>query len=139
MRRSLYSTIMILALAAAAAGCDNVDESAPTTPTDPPSVTTTLTGTVTVNGAESKPFVVSAAGLVTATLKTVAPDSAAVVGLALGTWNGVNCAVSISNEAAVQGINVIGRASSGGNLCVRVFDVGKLTGAVEYTIDVVHF
>jgi hypothetical protein len=140
MRRPLGIIIMTLALAVAAAGCDNTDESSPTAPGNPTAVTTTLTGTLTTNGAESKPFTVNSAGLVTVTLKTVTPDSTAVVGLGLGTWNGVNCSVSLSNDAAVQGVNLIGQSSSRGNLCVRVFDpAGSLAAPIEYTIDVTHF
>lgn len=139
MRRSLYRTTLVAALTVFAAGCDNVDESVPTTPTTPPTVTTTLSGSININGAETKPFAVSAAGLVTATLKTVAPDATIAVGLGLGTWNGVNCAVALSNESALQGINVIGNVSARGDLCVRIFDVGKLTGPIEYTVEVTHF
>jgi hypothetical protein len=145
MRRSLCHTALVLALAFFGAACDNVDESIPTTPTVPNSVTETLTGNVTVNGAETKTFNVTASGLVTATLKTVAPagsetgDATIMVGLGLGTWNGSSCQIVIAKDDSLQGTSVIGQVAGIGTLCVRVYDTGKLTGAIDYTIDVVHY
>ena len=146
MRRSLYHTALVLALAFFGAGCDNIDESIPTTPTTPPtSITDTLTGSITVNGAETKTFNVTLSGLVTATLRTIAPtgsetgDATIMVGLGLGTWNGSSCQVVIAKDDSLQGTSVVGQVAGIGTLCVRVYDVGKLTGAIDYTVDVVHY
>lgn len=147
--RALYRTAGIVALGLMLAGCDNIDESLPTNPTPPPTVTTSLTGSITVNGAETKGFAVSAPGLVTATLTSLAvqvpegeePDPAPVtVGMALGTLNQAGiCQTVLSNDAAVQGSVITGNVQGLGALCVRVYDTGKLTKPVAYKIDVVHF
>lgn len=136
MRRTFYGT-MLLAAALVVAGCDNEIENR--TPTEPaPTTTDTFTGTITINGAATHTFTTVAAGLVTATLVTVTPDAAIQVGLALGTWNTVNCQITLPKDDAVQGIAVIGQVSGQGTLCVRIYDVGKMTEALTYTITVEH-
>lgn len=147
--RTLYRTAGIVAVGLLLAGCDNLDESIPTNPDPPPVVTTSLTGSITVNGAETKAFGVSAAGQVTATLKTVAnqvaegeePDPTVVtVGMALGTVNisGV-CTLVLTNDSAVQGTAIVGNVQGLGALCVRIYDTGKLTKSITYAVDVTHF
>jgi hypothetical protein len=145
MRRALCHAVLVLSLAFAGTACDNVDESIPTNPTPPTSITDTLSGSLTVNGAETKTFTVTASGLVTATLKETKPqgsetaDATLAVGLSLGTWNGATCKVELTNDNALAGTSVIGQVAGIGTLCIRVFDVGKLAGPIDYTVDVVHF
>lgn len=119
------------------AACDNTpnDTVTPTTPTT--TVTETFTGTINPNGAATHSFIVSAGGTVTATLTTITPEDS-VAGLSLGTWNGVICQIVLANDNAVLGNVVPGTVSSLGTLCVRINDTGKLTGATDYTITVVH-
>lgn len=136
MRRTCYGT-MLLAAALVVAGCDNDIENR--TPTEPaPTTTDTFTGTINVNGAATHTFATVAAGLVTATLQTVTPDPAIQVGLGLGTWNGTNCQITLPKDDAVQGNAVIGQVSGAGTLCARIYDVGKMTEALTYTLTVVH-
>ena len=122
MRRVLCHSVVVLCLAFAGVACDNVDESIPTNPTPPTSITETLTGAITVNGAETKTFTVTASGLVTVTLKSVTPqgsetaDATIAVGLGLGTWNGANCQTVLSNDNALTGTTVIGQVSGIGTL-----------------------
>jgi hypothetical protein len=145
MRRVFCHSVVVLCLAFAGVACDNVDESIPTTPTTPTTITETLTGAITVNGAETKTFNVTASGLVTVTLKSVTPqgtetpDATIAVGLGLGTWNGVVCQTVLSNDNALAGTTVIGQVAGIGTLCVRVYDTGKLSTAIDYAVDVVHF
>ena len=135
MHRRVLGTLLLVA-ALAAAGCDNDIENA-TQPTPPaPTTTDTFTGTININGAQTHTFVVTASGLVNATL-TEAPEGV-VVGLMLGTWNGAACATSIANDNAVKGNAVVGSATGVGTLCVRIHDVGKLTGPIAYTLTVEH-
>ncbi len=103
-------------------------------------VTDTFTGTIGRNGATSHPFPVvsTGGGDVTASLKSVAPDSGAVVGLSLGTWNGTACQAVISNDRATVASAILGRATTTGTLCVRVFDVGTLNEPQDYEVQVVH-
>lgn len=138
MRRVTIACTLVLPLLAA--GCGN-NAQTPTTPTETvTTVTDTFTGTLTRNGATSHPFpVVSAAGGdVTASLKALSPDGAAVVGMSLGTWNGTACQAVLSNDRATVASALLGRATSAGTLCVRIFDVGTLTEPQDYEVEVVH-
>jgi hypothetical protein len=140
MRRSLSLLCAALLVVVGSAACG--DENEPTTPTEPtrPTVTETFEGTVTVNGARTHGFVATGSGRIDVTLTTLSPDSAARVGLTLGTLSTLgSCQVVISNDNATQGTLVAGNAGAAGNFCVRVHDVGQLTGAVDYTLTVVHF
>ena len=134
------STPMLLLLAltlGAAAACD--DNTTTTTPTTPGATTSeSFTGTVTVNGAVTHQFAATQRGTVTATLNTINPDASQTVGISLGTWNGTACQVIIANDQAVVGSSVLGTVSGVGNLCVRVYDVGKLTQSENYRVDVTH-
>ena len=138
MRRVTIACTLVLPLLAA--GCGN-NAQTPTTPTETVTpVTDTFTGTLTRNGATSHPFpVVSAAGGdVTASLKALSPDGAAVVGMSLGTWNGTACQAVLSNDRATVASALLGRATSAGTLCVRIYDVGTLTEPQDYEVEVVH-
>ena len=138
MQRAFLRAVM-LAAAVAVAGCDNdVENQTPTQP--PPTTTETFQGSVNVNGAATHTFDVAVAGAVTATLTEVTPDPAIAIGFALGTWNASSsiCQQVIPNDAALQGQILTGSASGRGTLCVRLFDNGKLTGALSYTVSVTH-
>lgn len=126
---------VVLALGASACGNDT-----PTTPTTttPVTVTDTFAGTLTPSGAASYSFTTAASGNVIATISSLAPDSALVVGLALGTWNGNACQVVISKDQATQSSYVTGAASSAGSLCVRIYDVGNVVDPATYQIQVNH-
>ena len=95
-----------------------------------------LTGN-TLHVSIRDPFT-SAPGTLTATLRTLAPDSTLVVGLSLGTWNGSSCQIVLANDNATQGAVVVGNASTTTNLCARIYDVGSVVEPVSYQIDVVH-
>ena len=137
MRRVTLACTLMLPLLAAGCGDDPVT---PTTPTAPTLVTDTFTGTITRNGATSHPFpIVSASGGdVTAVLRAIAPDGEAVVGMSLGTWNGTACQAVISNDRATVTSSILGRATSTGTLCVRIFDVGILNEPQDYEVQVEH-
>ena len=119
------------------AACDNTvnDNQTPTTPTE--TLTETFSGTINVNGAATHPFVVVGGGTVTVTLTTVAPEDA-TAGLSLGTWNGASCQIVLANDTALLGNTITGTVSSVGTLCARIYDTGKLVGATDYTLTVVH-
>jgi ABC-type nitrate/sulfonate/bicarbonate transport system permease component len=135
MRRSLLAALLATTLAAAACGSDT--PTTPTTPT-PTQVTDTFGGTLNPNGAAIHQFSVQAAGTVTASIASLS-NEAAVVGLSLGIWNGTACAIVLDNTAATVGTNMFGSATNVGNLCVRVYDSGQVTSAVDYQLSVTHY
>jgi len=95
-------------------------------------------GEVNRNGAVTHPFLAGASGTVTVTLDILAPESTETIGLSLGTWNGTACQIVIANDRAAQGAVVVGAASTAGNLCVRVYDVGAIPALASYQVTVVH-
>ena len=128
--------LLALTLGAGAACDDNTTTTTPTTPST--STSESFTGTVTVNGAVTHQFAATQRGTVTATLSTIDPDASQTVGISLGTWNGTACQIIIANDQAVVGSSILGSVSGVGNLCVRVYDVGKLSRAENYKVDVTH-
>ncbi len=137
------TTLLALAIPAlGAAGCDNnntTDASTASTTTPSTSVTESFAGTISVSGAASFNFTANGSGTVTATLKSVSPATTAIMGIALGVWNGVSCQVVIANDAATANTTVIGSTTSSGTLCVRAYDVGKLTATQTIELNVTHF
>jgi hypothetical protein len=127
----------LLAAAVGAAGCGDDPVDTPTTPT-PTAITETFDGTLTVNGGITHPFGVQQTGSVVAALTALEPSDA-VIGLSIGTWNGVTCAIVLANDNATTAASVTGAATSTGNYCARVYDAGKLTQAVAYQITITHF
>lgn len=137
MQRAFLGTLVLVA-ALAAGGCDNDLD---TTPTEPaPTTTDTFTGTINVNGASTHTVTISAAGTVNATLTEVTPDNTIAVGFALGTWSDTTnvCQQVIPRDSALQGVILTGNVSGPGKVCVRIYDTGKLTGALSYSISVTH-
>lgn len=136
MLRTFCASVLLIG-ALMATGCDN-DPDTPDTPTAPDPVSDTFTGNINVNGAATHTFTVAGAGVVTATLTTVTPDATVQVGFGLGTWNGSSCQLVLTKDDAVQGNAVTGVNSGPGTLCVRIYDVGKMTESLGYTLTVVH-
>jgi hypothetical protein len=130
-----FPPVLLLAVMTAAA-CDSETPLSTETPTAP--VTDHFSGTLTINGARRHLFSTAGRGTVTATLTSVDPDTA-IIGVSIGTWNGVNCQVILPNDQATQGTTVTGSASGVATLCLRVYDAeGSLTGPVAYSVDVTH-
>ena len=127
----------VLVAATLTAGCGDDPITTPDRP-NPTAITETLEGTVTINGAITQPFVVQTAGTVVATFTALDPADARL-GLSIGTWNGITCAIVLANDDAPAGASVTGSATATGNYCVRVYDVGKLTQATSYQLTVTHF
>jgi hypothetical protein len=136
----ILRVFLLMTVLAGAAACG---DDTPTAPTEPPPQRPTTTvpfeGVVTVNGAVTHPFNTGGSGLITVTVTALSPDSAAVLGVSLGTWNGTACQIVIANDNATQASVVIGNAGGVGSYCARVYDVGKLTAPSAYTLTVVHF
>jgi hypothetical protein len=125
-------------LAAVASGCDDAETPGPSEP-PPTEITETFSlTTLTVNGAHTFSFMASRAGNITARFASLSGDGT-IVGLSLGTWNGQVCQLIVTNDNASASTTVIGTATSIGSFCVRVYDVGKLTGPVDFEVTVSHF
>jgi hypothetical protein len=146
MRRFFWRALLLVAVAALASACDNNNSTSTLTgPTTPPTVLTeTFSGTLLKNAAYTHPFTVTDSGDVSVFLlqsvDPAHPDNNAIpIGVSLGTWNGVSCAVVIASDNISPGASLTGRATSAGNLCVRVYDVGFVPGAANYELLIDHY
>ncbi len=130
--------ILVLVLALAATACDNKQTTLPTAP-EVVKTTETFTGTIGINGAATHAFFTTGIGTLTATLTVLDPAETETIGLSMGTWNGVTCAIVLANDKAVLTSVVTGAVSTSvGSLCVRVYDTGGLVGPTNYEVQVVH-
>jgi hypothetical protein len=136
----MAAMVAVTSLRAGACGSDNNTPTTPTTPTTPVTTTETFTGTLTVNGAITHVFLVGAAGTVTVQLTAIDPSTSPTIGVSIGTWNGTACSVSsgIFNDAAALNAIVTAQVTAATSLCARIYDAGKLTDPLNYTISVVH-
>jgi hypothetical protein len=122
-----------------ACGDDPPPLTLPNPPGGPPTVSEVFAGEINRNGAVTHTFLAGSAGNIVATLDSLGPEGVVTnVGLLLGTWNGSSCQTVIANDSAAQGSFVIGAASIASNLCVRIYDVGKIPALASYQVTVVH-
>jgi hypothetical protein len=130
-------SLVLLLAALCVAACDS-NTPFSTTTTSTATTTETFADTLSINGGKTFQFSSTARGTVTATLTSVAPESA-VIGVSVGTWNGVICQIVLAKDQTARGDSFTGTVSSVGNLCLRVYDpAGTLTGPVTYSVDVAH-
>jgi hypothetical protein len=123
------------------AACDDTAQITPTTPTTPTTTTDTFAGTLNPNGAVTHSFVVQTAGIITASLTSLTPDSTLRIGLSLGTWNSATslCQIILANDEATEGTVMTGSTSSSGTFCVRVYDAaGTVPAPQSYEVAVIH-
>ena len=138
MPRPVVHAALLILLPLSIAACGDDEPTTPLTPTPiPTTITETFTGTLERNFAFTHPFQ-SDAGTLQATVTTLEPDSAAIVGVALGTWNGASCDRRITNNSATQSSVIFGQASTPGSLCLEVYDAAGLRQATTYTVTVIH-
>lgn len=136
----MFRAFATLACLTTLAACGSSDlPTAPTDPSTPEEFTEQFTGTLTVNGGRTHTFPVQRAGNITAQLVSLDPDDGTTVGFLLGTWNGVTCQRVLINDNAQPGQSIVGTATATGNYCVHIYDAGRLTQPLGYTITVRHF
>jgi hypothetical protein len=131
---------MIALLVATAACTKNSTTAATTAATSTTRTTDTYTGTVAVGGSDFHSFPVAVTGVIDVTLTAAAPPASVVMGISVGTLADGKCAAlagAAKNASAGTSAQLSGLASPG-TLCVDVHDVGNQSGAVSYTVTVVH-
>jgi hypothetical protein len=137
MHRLSYRGVLLAVAILAMGSCANDSLTNPTI-VSPCPCTDAWTGTLTKNGAFTHSFTITNLGAVTATLVALAPNTAQIVGLQLGVWNGVSCTAASSTDTATTGSAITLNSSSAGTLCVRLYDVGFITDPVLYQLQIVH-
>ena len=134
------SFLCVIGLLTTACGGNNT----PTTPTTPalPS-SEVFTGTLGVQGSSFYSFTVAASGNVSITLASLvpkAPGPAAntVMGLGVGTPDGTDCAVTNSVATAPGLTAQLVNSLTAATYCARIYDLGGLTGPVDFAVRIVH-
>jgi hypothetical protein len=144
MSRLVQRALLLIPVLGALACGSNSTTASGTTPSALPNVLTeTFSGTLNRNSAYTHPFSVTDSGTVSVFLITSAdprnPDNDAIpLGVSLGTWNGVSCAIVIAHDNVSPGSSITGQATAAGNLCVRVYDVGFVPGSATYELLIDH-
>ena len=144
--RRLFATVA-LATAAASCGGTTTATSPSTTPAIPTVISETFSGTLLRNAAYTHPFSVTDSGdvsvFVIQSVDTRNPANSDIpIGVSLGTWNGDTCSIVIAKDKVSPGnvIALTGRATSAGNLCVRVYDVGFVpASSANYELLIDHY
>jgi len=129
--------VVLLVAVVAMVGCNNNPIVTNPTVVGLP-VTDSFSGTLSKNGAFTHAFSISTVGSITAAIVALAPNSAQIVGLQLGVWNGTSCTASSSTDVATTGSSITLNASGAGIVCVRLYDVGYIGEPVLYQLQVVH-
>jgi hypothetical protein len=143
MHRFRRPKVLLLGAAILAmTACSNSATQAPTTTTAAP-VTDTFTGTLSANGAFTHIFSVSTLGAVSVSIVSLSPNTAQVVGLSLGVWNGSACSTSpatggSASDIATTGSTITLNTTAAGSLCARLYDVGFITTPVLYSMQITH-
>jgi hypothetical protein len=124
-------------MAGLVAGC--TEPLTPTAPSTAP-VTETFASQFGIQGSASRTFVVPAAGTVSVTLASAGPPTDVVVGVGLGIPrpSGNGCLLNQSVTTAASPAPQLAAAVDAGTYCVRVYDVGNLTGDVSFSLSVLH-
>jgi hypothetical protein len=127
-------SFLSLLLAAVSSGCST--ESVPTAPSATPAAT--FESQLYPQGVATQTFQVSSPGTVKVTLTSIRPDPATIVALGVGIprANGGGCSASRSIETASGLSPQLTMTAEAGTYCVRVWDVGRLTGEIFFTVTI---
>jgi hypothetical protein len=145
MSQVTFRALVLLAFGAVfAASCGN--NSTTTSPTTTSDIRNNETFGATLNVGQSQfySFTTVSPGTTDVTLVSIRPTGnvattlSPVVGLGLGTPQATDCALSNATNTAPGLKAQLSVATNISTYCVKIADVGNLTGAVDYTIRVVH-
>ena len=119
------------------------DSNTPTTPTRTaadPTITERYVSTMGIGASSFYSFSVTKFGTVNATLTAVsgADDSGVAIGLGLGVPSGFGCSTSNSTTTAAGPTPQVTATFEAGVYCVRVYDVGNLTGPLTFDVTIAH-
>lgn len=134
--------VIILVLSMASVGCHG-DSATPTSPTVVTVTTETFASTLDVGGMRFYSFTVTSGGTVSAELASVtAADTGAVMGtvleLGLGIPAGTGCAVGITRNVTPALTTQVLTSFEPGIHCVRVADIGDVTGPIRFAVRFAH-
>jgi hypothetical protein len=136
-------TCLLTGLAVTLAACADDQNAAAPTPTvvNVPVSAESFVGTMALGGSRFYSFSVTREGPVYLTLITLTESgtaSTAVVSLGLGIPSGTTCAVSSAATTAAGPTPQVAETRSPGIYCARVSDLGFLTAAADFVINIAH-
>ena len=142
---TIRTAIVALFIAVMTASCGKDDTTtSPTTPTETIRGTETFNGTLGIGQSQFYSFTTVSPGTTDVTListraaGSITATTSSVMGLGLGTPQGTDCALS-SAITTSSGLKSQLTASTNISVyCVKIADVGNLTGSVDYTVRIVH-
>ena len=135
---------LAVVLAAAMSACGGSDTTSPTTTTSTGPETLLFEGQLTVGGSAFYSFTVTTEGLANVMLASVSAttspgtSSTVVLGLALGTPTGTDCTITNSLPASAGLTSQLVNDLQPGTYCARVYDIGNLKTAVNFSVRIVH-
>jgi len=130
----------VIGVLTVACGSDNTP-STPTTPLLPSSEV--FTGTLGAQGSSFYSFTVATSGNVSITLASLVPKAPGpavntVMGLGVGTPDGTTCAVTNSVTTAPGLTAQLVNSLTPATYCAKIYDLGQLTGPVDFAVRIVH-
>jgi hypothetical protein len=142
MGRSLLG-ICILALSVASASCDESDPPSTPSPIWSGAITVeSFSGTLPVGGTAFYSFVSPHTGVINLTLISLTENgqpSSNTVNLGLGAPSGTTCAVGVNSLTTGPGVSQhVSVAIPAGTYCARIQDVGNLTSAAAFSVNISH-
>jgi hypothetical protein len=136
--KEISGKALLLLAVVAMFGCGDDESPIAPTPTPPVTVTDTFSGSLNRNGAATHNFTASSAGVVTATLKSLSPNSEIQMGFSVGIFSAGQCSVVLTRDQAVQSSVIYANVNAPGELCVRLFDIGQVVDTTDYSVEVIH-
>ena len=144
MSQATLRALVFVAFSAVLAGCGNSGTTTtPTTTTDTRS-NETFGATLNVGQSQFYSFTTISPGTTDITLVSIRPSGSVastlspVMGLGLGTPQATDCALSSAINTTPALKAQLSVATSVSTYCVKIADIGNLSGPVDYTIRVVH-
>jgi hypothetical protein len=142
MPRAVVAAVIAAALCA---GCGNKQSTtSPSTSSEAPRGIESFGGTLGVGDSQFYSFSVTQAGTTDVTLVSLRPAGipastlTTVVGLGLGTPQGTDCALRAATTTAPGLVKQLSVATDPSTYCVKIADVGNLSGAADYTVRILH-
>lgn len=129
--------LLLVLMAALAAGCSDVASPTAASSTDP--ATFTFASSFTAKGSASRSFEQLTTGAVGLTLTAVSPDVPLGIGLGIPRPDGSGCNLTRTAEVAAGPGPQLSMTAEAGVWCVRVYDLGFVPDTVSFSLQVTHF
>lgn len=127
-----FLAVTLIAVSAASCG----DDTTTTTPTTTSPTTMTFASHLSVKGATTRAFTTSTAGTIKLTLSTLGNGSQ-VAGMGIGVpATSAPCSLALSTVTGPGSDAQIVTSADAGTYCVQVYDTGRLTGDLEFSVKI---